>query len=246
MAIVVLWFFVDVPLALAGGYLGVKKGVCCGHPTRQQCRSADKSVFSFSLSVTQFGSIKSLDRFLPSSGGFVLGPQRSLPDCSPSVCLLIFRVLPASGSDVGLTTGAAFIESYFIMQSLFGAKAFYAFGFLALTSVVVALTVATTTILMCYFHLCAEEYRWASFFARRSSCSDPISCRWHWRSFLAGGGSAFWLLAYGLLYWATRLKLDGLANKVLYVGYLLLISLMCFMITGAIGFCSTYGFLRVI
>lgn len=46
------------------------------------------------------------------------------------------------------------------MNSLFGAKAYYAFGFLALTSVVVAFTTATTTVLMCYFHLCAEDYRY--------------------------------------------------------------------------------------
>lgn len=45
------------------------------------------------------------------------------------------------------------------MQSLFGAKAYVAFGFLALTSSVVALTTATVAILMCYFHLCAEDYR---------------------------------------------------------------------------------------
>lgn len=81
---------------------------------------------------------------------------------------------------------------------------------------------------MCYFHLCAEEYRW------------------HWRAFLAGGGSAFWLLAYGLLYWATRLHLDGFANKVLYLGYLLLISLVSFLVTGAFGFVACYAFLRVI
>ncbi|KAI5477548.1 hypothetical protein MNV49_006136 [Pseudohyphozyma bogoriensis] len=127
-----------------------------------------------------------------------------------------------------LPFGAGFIESYFILQSLFGAKAYYAFGFLALTFAVVALTTATTTILMCYFHLSAEEYRW------------------QWRAFLAGGGGAFWLFGYGLLYWATRLHLDGLANKVLYLGYLFLISLLTFMITGAIGFLSCYWFLRVI
>lgn len=45
------------------------------------------------------------------------------------------------------------------MQSLFGAKAYYAFGFLALTSLVVALTTALTTVLFTYFHLCAEDYR---------------------------------------------------------------------------------------
>ena len=57
------------------------------------------------------------------------------------------------------------------MQSLFGAKVYYAFGFLALTSVIVALTTAATTILMCYFHLCAEDYRSVS----RPSFSRPPS-----------------------------------------------------------------------
>lgn len=58
-----------------------------------------------------------------------------------------------------LIAGAGFIELSYLLQSLFGAKIYFAFGFLALTTVIVALTTATTTILMCYFHLCAEDYR---------------------------------------------------------------------------------------
>lgn len=46
-----------------------------------------------------------------------------------------------------------------VLQSLVGSKAYYAFGFLTLTTAVVSLTTATVTVLMCYFHLCAEEYR---------------------------------------------------------------------------------------
>lgn len=57
--------------------------------------------------------------------------------------------------------GAGFIEINYLMQSLFGSKAYYAFGFLALTSLVVALTTALTTVLFTYFHLCAEDYRCA-------------------------------------------------------------------------------------
>lgn len=73
-------------------------------------------------------------------------------------------------------------------------------------------------------------------------------------------------MGYGLLYWATKvrltflsipcdrlrliscsqLKLDGLANKVLFLGYLLLIAGVMFLALGAIGFVSTYWFLRVI
>jgi len=101
-----------------------------------------------------------------------------------------------------LPFGAAFVELYFVLSSLFGNRAYYAFGFLFLTFTVVALTTATVTILFVYFVLCAEEYRW------------------HWRAFLIGGGSAFWLFAYGVWYWASRLSLDSFSSVVLFFGYL--------------------------
>ena len=56
--------------------------------------------------------------------------------------------------------------------------------------------------------------------------------RWHWRSFLIGGGSAFWVVAYGLFYWISRLQLGSLSNVILYLGYLLLLALLDFLITG--------------
>jgi transmembrane 9 superfamily protein 2/4 len=101
-----------------------------------------------------------------------------------------------------LPFGAAFVELYFVLSSLFGNRAYYAFGFLFLTFLVVVLTTATVTVLFVYFVLCAEEYRW------------------HWRSFLIGGGSAFWLFVYGVWYWASRLSLDSVTSVVLYFGYL--------------------------
>lgn len=55
--------------------------------------------------------------------------------------------------------GAAFVELYFIMSSLFASRVYYAFGFVALTAIVVSLTVATVSILFTYFNLCVEEYR---------------------------------------------------------------------------------------
>ncbi len=77
--------------------------------------------------------------------------------------------------------------------------------------------------------------------------------RWHWRAFLTGGGSAFWLLAYGLFYWASRLSLDSLSSVILYLGYLLLLVLLDFLVTGTsnllwqpfhlIWFPGTIGFL---
>lgn len=62
-----------------------------------------------------------------------------------------------------INPGAAFVELYFVLSSLFASRAYYAFGFLALTAGVVGLTAATVTILFTYFILCAEEYRHAFF-----------------------------------------------------------------------------------
>jgi len=125
-----------------------------------------------------------------------------------------------------LPFGAAFVELYFVLSSLFASRAYYAFGFLALTALVVALTTATVTILFTYFALCAEEYRW------------------HWRAFLTGGGSAIWLLAYGIFYWASRLSLDSFSSVVLYLGYLSLLVLFSFLINGTIGFVASYWAVR--
>ncbi|KAG6811532.1 hypothetical protein H0H92_006965 [Tricholoma furcatifolium] len=121
-----------------------------------------------------------------------------------------------------LPFGAAFIELYYVLTSLFASRAYYAFGFLALTAGVVALTTATVSILFTYFILCAEEYRW------------------HWRAFLTGGGSAFWVFCYGLFYWATRLSLDSFSGRVIYLGYLILLTLVDFLATGTIGFLASY------
>ena len=136
------------------------------------------------------------------------------------LCILIFL-------------GAAFVELYFVLSSLFASRAYYAFGFLALTAGVVALTTATVSILFTYFMLCAEEYRYEWLYSPFFSSSILfLLFRWHWRSFLIGGGSAFWVLAYGLFYWASRLKLDSLSGVVLYLGYLFLIAVFDFLITG--------------
>lgn len=60
--------------------------------------------------------------------------------------------------------GAAFVELYYVFSSLFASRAYYAFGFLALTAGAIAMTTATITILFIYFLLCAEEYRCAGLF----------------------------------------------------------------------------------
>jgi transmembrane 9 superfamily protein 2/4 len=124
------------------------------------------------------------------------------------------------------------VELYFVLSSLFASRAYYAFGFLALTAGVVGLTTATVTILFTYFVLCAEEYRCVLHATDDFWLYDPCISRWHWRAFLTGGGNAIWLLAYGIFYWASRLSLDSFSSVSLYFGYLFLLVLLDFLVTG--------------
>ncbi|WFD36473.1 hypothetical protein MCUN1_003352 [Malassezia cuniculi] len=124
--------------------------------------------------------------------------------------------------------GAAWLELFFIMNSLFGNRVYYAFGFLTLTFTVTVITTATVSILFCYFHLCAEDYRW------------------HWRAFLTGGASAFWLFAYGMFFWLTRLSLPSLSSNILFIGYLIVFSLLDFVLFGFVGFAACYVYIRYI
>lgn len=79
-----------------------------------------------------------------------------------------------------LPFGAAFVEAFFILQSTFAHRAYYAFGFTFLDALITLLTTATMTILFVYFMLDQGEYRW------------------HWRSFFIGGGSSAYFVLYGI------------------------------------------------
>eukprot|EP00331_Platyophrya_macrostoma_P014371 CAMPEP_0176409516 /NCGR_PEP_ID=MMETSP0127-20121128/2542_1 /TAXON_ID=938130 /ORGANISM="Platyophrya macrostoma, Strain WH" /LENGTH=576 /DNA_ID=CAMNT_0017788905 /DNA_START=26 /DNA_END=1753 /DNA_ORIENTATION=+ len=60
-----------------------------------------------------------------------------------------------------LPFGAVFIEVFFIFAAVWLNRYYYVFGFLFLVAVILAITCAEITIVICYFQLCAEDYRWA-------------------------------------------------------------------------------------
>ncbi|KAJ3024200.1 hypothetical protein HKX48_004473 [Thoreauomyces humboldtii] len=127
-----------------------------------------------------------------------------------------------------LPFGAIFIELYFILSSIWLNRVYYVFGFLVLVFIILVLTCSQVTVLMCYFHLCAEDYRW-----------------W-WRAFLTSGASAIYVLLYGVLYYYTRLKLDDVPSTILYFGYTTIMSFLFFLLTGTIGFIACFKFVRKI
>ncbi len=93
----------------------------------------------------------------------------------------LLQVWPAALLASVLPFAATFLEMFYALQSLFSSKVYIAYGVAVITFVISALTVALTTILIVYFALTSEDYRW------------------HWRSFVTGGSCAVWLFAYGLV-----------------------------------------------
>lgn len=138
---------------------------------------------------------------------------------NPAPSILVGGVLPF---------GAVFIELFFIMSSIWLSQVYYVFGFLLLVMVILVITCAEISIVMCYFQLCAEDYNW-----------------W-WRSFLTSGSSALYLFLYGILYFITKLDITEFVSSVVYFGYMAMISFTFLLLTGSIGFVSTLFFVRKI
>ena len=69
----------------------------------------------------------------------------------PAFSVLIGGILPF---------GAVFIELFFILTSMWLHQFYYLFGFLCLVFVILVITCAEITIVLCYFQLCSEDYHW--------------------------------------------------------------------------------------
>ncbi|KAJ2780715.1 Transmembrane 9 super member 2 [Coemansia javaensis] len=138
------------------------------------------------------------------------------------------RPLPSALMGGVLTFGAIFIELYFIMNSIWFHKVYYVFGFLFMVFAILVVTTAEVTVLLTYFHLCAEDYNW------------------HWRSVYTAGASAFYVFLYGILFYFTRLRLASYASLITYFGWMGLACFLFFILTGTIGFVASHVFVRKI
>ena len=127
-----------------------------------------------------------------------------------------------------LPFGAVFIELFFILTSVWFHQFYYIFGFLFLVFVILVITCAEITIVLCYFQLCSEDYNW-----------------W-WRAFLTSGSSAIYLFLYSAFYFMNRLEISDPISTLLYFGYMFIVSLGFFLMTGTFGFISCFAFVRAI
>ncbi|XP_038710979.1 transmembrane 9 superfamily member 8-like [Tripterygium wilfordii] len=138
---------------------------------------------------------------------------------NPAFSILIGGILPF---------GAVFIELFFILTSIWLNQFYYIFGFLFLVFIILLVTCAEITIVLCYFQLCSEDYLW-----------------W-WRSYLTSGSSALYLFLYATFYFFTKLEITKFVSGVLYFGYMLIASYAFFVLTGSIGFYACFWFTRLI
>lgn len=127
-----------------------------------------------------------------------------------------------------LPFGCIFIQLFFILNSIWSAQMYYMFGFLFLVFIILVITCAETTVLLCYFHLCAEDYHW-----------------W-WRSYLTSGFTAVYLFLYCCHYFSTKLNIEDAASAFLYFGYTAIMVLLFNLLTGTIGFFACFWFIRKI
>jgi len=138
---------------------------------------------------------------------------------NPVFCCLVGGVLPF---------GAVFIELFFILTSMWMQQFYYLFGFLALVFLILIITCAEISIVLCYFQLCSEDYHW-----------------W-WRAYFSSGSSALYLFAYSVFYFYSKLDISKTVPMLMYFGYMFIISYGFFCLTGTIGFYACYIFVRKI
>ncbi|XP_023814810.1 transmembrane 9 superfamily member 2 isoform X2 [Oryzias latipes] len=141
-----------------------------------------------------------------------------------------FFTKPIPGIIMGgiLPFGCIFIQLFFILNSIWSHQMYYMFGFLFLVFIILLITCSEATILLCYFHLCAEDYHW-----------------W-WRSFLTSGFTAVYLFIYAVHYFFSKLQIIGAASTILYFGYTMIMVLIFFLFTGTIGFFACFWFVNKI
>ncbi|KAI9806410.1 MAG: hypothetical protein M1833_003597 [Piccolia ochrophora] len=170
--------------------------------------------------------------------GSWLGYMRTGPWEHPTKTNVIPRQIPAQSWYMksmqsvllaGLLPFAViFIELMFVFKSLWQDKSsfFYVFGFLAIVSVILILTVIEVTIITTYFQLCSENYHW-----------------W-WQSFFVGGASAVWVFLYCVWYFFAKLHIQGFVSSMLFFSYSFLACAVYGLLTGTVGFLTAYAFVR--
>jgi len=134
---------------------------------------------------------------------------------SSIVTILVGGILPF---------GAVFVELFFILTTLWLDSFYYVYGFLVIVFIILVITCAEISVVLCYFQLCGEDYRW-----------------W-WRSMFTSGSSALYVFLYSLHWYTLKLHATRFVTHVLFFGYMSTLSLLFFLGTAVIGYSACFWF----
>ncbi|CBZ37822.1 transmembrane/endomembrane-like protein [Leishmania donovani] len=117
---------------------------------------------------------------------------------------------------------ACCVEIPFALNAFWREEPMYLYGFLTFFSIALVVLCAEVGIVVTYFTLRGEDYRW-----------------W-WRSYSALATSGIHLFAYSILFLKRSLQIRALSSIILFLGYMLGASIMFGMALGSIGFIGSF------
>jgi transmembrane 9 superfamily member 3 len=127
-----------------------------------------------------------------------------------------------------LSFGSIFIELYYVLTSLWNYKFYHVYGFLLGVYAILIIVVSMTSIIVVYFCLNAENYRW------------------QWTAFASGASTAVYVFVYGVYYFVFKTQMHGLLQITFYFGYTTLIAVCLGLLCGTIGHGAASKFVRMI
>jgi len=139
--------------------------------------------------------------------------EREIPSTvwyrSPALHLLVAGFLPFS---------AIYMELHYIFASVWGHRPYTLYGILALAFLMLLLVTGMISVALCYFNLCAEDYRW-----------------W-WRSLLSGAATGGYMYAYAMYYYHYRSEMSGALQATFFFGYMACVSYAFALMLGFVAF----------
>ncbi|KAK6463139.1 hypothetical protein DFJ63DRAFT_285760 [Scheffersomyces coipomensis] len=197
--LLLLFFLIECPLGIIGGYYGNKKTFSI------------KSFFNNQAIIKEASSNK--PKLLRRYNSWLLSPIPSI---------VIFGLIPF---------GVVFVELLFIFNSLWLEKTtfYYMYGFLFITTVMLIIIIAESTIIAIYISL--------------SVYNNP---NWQWLSFRIGSSIGWYIMGYTIYYFTFYLNVNDFVSSLLYFSYM---GLACFLICvgfGSVGLITGLIFVKKI
>ena len=125
-----------------------------------------------------------------------------------------------------LPFGSIFIEMYFVFTSFWNYKFYYVYGFMLLVFLILTIVTVCVTIVVTYFLLNNEDYRWP------------------WTSFAASASTAGYVFLYSVYYFFLKTKMTGLLSDALLLSYMAMFCLALGLMCGTLGYVGYSVFVR--